>query len=171
MKSVYYAIFESHLCYASLFWDQNPDVVKMPQLLQKKPLRIMFFRAKTPMQALYLKTPKFLSPLRRLFLKIPFLLANLQSSYRHLSWIAGSNILLSFTLTIIGGQILVILTYRLTELKQYGGYSMIVNAIHVWNHLQSCHQNFILYQLSKLKLEEILMTYFLNRNNQQTLHI
>ena len=37
--------------------------------------------------------------------------------YCHLSLIAGSNFLLRLTLTILDGQILVILKYLLTELK------------------------------------------------------
>ena len=31
--------------------------------------------------------------------------------------------------------------------KTYGRYSMFVNAIYVWNHLQNCHQNVILHHL------------------------
>ena len=36
LRSVYYAIFESHLCYASLVWAQNTNSVKRLHLLQKK---------------------------------------------------------------------------------------------------------------------------------------
>ena len=36
---------------------------------------------------------------------------------------------------------------------------MIANAIYVWNHLQICHQNVILYQLRANKLKEILTTF------------
>ena len=46
LSSVYYAIFESHLCYASLIWAQNTNSVKRLQLLQKKSLRIMFFQSR-----------------------------------------------------------------------------------------------------------------------------
>ena len=45
LRSVYYAIFESHLCYASLVWAQNTNSVKRLHLLQKKSLRIMFFQS------------------------------------------------------------------------------------------------------------------------------
>ena len=46
LRSVYYAIFESHLCYASLVWAQNTKSVKILSLLQKKSLRIMFFQSR-----------------------------------------------------------------------------------------------------------------------------
>ena len=31
-------------------------------------------------------------------------------------------------------------------IKTYGRYSRFVNSVYVWNHLQSCHQNFIFRQ-------------------------
>lgn len=46
--------------------------------------------------------------------------------------------------------------------NNYGRYSVTVNAIYIWNNLQRRHQDFILYQLSTNKLEEILITFFLN---------
>ena len=44
LKSVYYSIFESHLCYASLVWAQNTDSIERLNLLQKKVLRVLFFQ-------------------------------------------------------------------------------------------------------------------------------
>ena len=46
LRSVYYAIFESYLCDASLVWAQNTNSVKRLHLLQKKSLRIMFFQSR-----------------------------------------------------------------------------------------------------------------------------
>ena len=42
LRSVYCAIFESHLCYALLVWGQNTNSVKKLHLLQKKSLRMLF---------------------------------------------------------------------------------------------------------------------------------
>ena len=36
LRSVYYAIFESHLCYASLVWAQNTNSVKKASLITEK---------------------------------------------------------------------------------------------------------------------------------------
>ena len=69
LRSVYYAIFEYHLCYASYVRVQNTNSVKRLHLLHKKSLRIMFFQSRNPIQAIYLKFPKFLSPLIRQTLK------------------------------------------------------------------------------------------------------
>ena len=49
--------------------------------------------------------------------------------------------------------------------KIYGRYSMFVNSIYVWNHLQRCHQNVIFQQLRANKMNKILITFFLNRYN------
>ena len=45
LRSIYYAISESHLSYASLVWAQNTKSVKSLHLLQKKSLIIMFFES------------------------------------------------------------------------------------------------------------------------------
>ena len=44
-------------------------------------------------------------------------------------------------------------------------FSMIIYAIHVCNHLQSCHFNFKFDQLRTDRVKKILITYFLNRYN------
>ena len=38
--------------------------------------------------------------------------------------------------------------------KTFGSCSMLVNAIYVWNHLPSYHQNFIFHQLRVSKMKE-----------------
>ena len=68
LRSVYYAKFEYHLCYASLVWAQNTNPVKRLYLLQKSFI---------PIEVLCLKCPKFLSALIRQLLKTAFLLVNL----------------------------------------------------------------------------------------------
>ena len=70
LRSVYYAIYESHLCYASLVWVQNTYSVKRLHLLQKTPLSIMFFRSRNSYTGSF-------SPLIRQPLKTAFLLPNL----------------------------------------------------------------------------------------------
>ena len=60
LRSVYYAIFESHLCYASLAWAQNTNSVKRLHLLQKKSLRIMFFQRRNSHTGPLFKVSKIL---------------------------------------------------------------------------------------------------------------
>ena len=79
---------------------------------------MFFIKAKISTQNHYLKIPKFLSPFIRQPLKTAaFLLANLDRDYYHLSSLAGSDVLLTHTLMILDGQILVILVNTLPVLK------------------------------------------------------
>ena len=43
LKSIYHAIFESHLFYSCLVWAQNINSIKRLYILQKKSLRLMYF--------------------------------------------------------------------------------------------------------------------------------
>ena len=104
LRLVYYAIFVSNLCDASLVWAQNTNSVKRIRLLQKNPSECSF-KAEIPIQVLYLKCPKFFSPLIRQPLKSAFLLANLRLANQ------------KEALQIKDGQMLVILKYPLSVLK------------------------------------------------------
>ena len=63
LRSVYYAIFEFHLCYASLALAQDTNSVKRLHLLQKKSLRLMFFQSRNSHTAPLFKVSKILKSL------------------------------------------------------------------------------------------------------------
>ena len=46
LKSIYFAIFESHLSYCSLVWAQNFRTIQRIVILQKKPVRIINFHSR-----------------------------------------------------------------------------------------------------------------------------
>ena len=46
LKSVYYAMFKPHLSYSSIFWAQNLNSIKRFFVLEKKSLRIIYFRSR-----------------------------------------------------------------------------------------------------------------------------
>ena len=58
LRSIYHAIFESHLSYASLAWAQNSSSVKRLNILQKKinQTNVYFFKIETLTQVLFPKT-------------------------------------------------------------------------------------------------------------------
>ena len=93
LRSVYYSIWESHLCYASLPWAQNNKSVENPS-------KLCSFKVAILTQVLYLKTQKLFSPLIRLLLKTAFILANILKVYYHLPSVTGSNSNLNHTLMI-----------------------------------------------------------------------
>ena len=61
LKSVYYAIFKSHLCYASLVWAENTNSGIRLHLPQKKSLRIIFFRSRNFQRGPLFKDSKILN--------------------------------------------------------------------------------------------------------------
>ena len=116
LRSVYYAIFESHLCYASLVWAQNNNSVERLHLLQKKSLRLIFFQSRNSHTGPVFKMSKIL----KFFDKTA--LENCIFISKSLKWLLPSIFNNWFkcsfeTLMILDGQILVILKHPLTILK------------------------------------------------------
>ena len=92
MRSVYYAIFESHLSYVSIVWSQNTNSVKRHHLLQKKYLRIMFFQSfQNFHQGLSFKVSKILKSFDKTGHVNCIFLANLSKGYCLLFSITGSD--------------------------------------------------------------------------------
>ena len=123
------------------------------------------FKAEIPIQAIYLKFPKFLSPLIRQPLKTALFISKslkmLLPSF-FINWIKFSFESHSHDTRWSNLGYLKILCYRT---KTYSRYSMLLNSIYVWSHLQSCHQNVIFHQVRAKKLKEMLITFFINRYN------
>ena len=161
LRSVYNAILESHLCYASLLWAQNTNSVKRLHL-QKKSLKIMFFQSRNFHTGSLFKVYKILKSFDKtalgncIFIRksLKELLPAIFNNW--LSFFFLSHTLMHDTRWSNLGY-LKIPSYRN---KTYGRYSVFVSSIYSWSHLQSCNQNVILHQL-----KEILITFFLNRYN------
>ena len=156
LRSVYCAIFESHLYYASLAWAQDSNSVKRLHLLQKKSLRLMFFQSRNSHTGSLFKMSKILKSFDKTALENSIFISKSIKGFKfsfetHSHDTRWSNL-----------GYLKIPTYHT---KTYGRYSMSVNSIYVWNHLQSCRQNVIFQQLRANKLKEILINFFLNRYN------
>ena len=165
LRSVYYAIFESYLCYTSLVWAQNNNSVKRLHLLQKKSLRLMFFQSRNSHTGPLFKTSKILNSFdKRALENCIFISKSIKGLLPSIlnNWFKFSFETLSHDTRWSNLGYLKTPSYHI---KTYGRYSMFVNSIYVWNHLQSCHQNVIFQQLRANKLKEILINFFLNRYN------
>ena len=164
-RSVYYAIFESHLFYASLVWAQNNNSAKGLHLLQKKSLRLMFFQSRNSHTGPLFKMSKILKSFDKTALENCIFISKsikglLPSTFNN--WFKYSFETHSDDTRWSNLRYLKITSYHT---KTYRRYSMFVNSIYVWNHLQSCHQNVVFQQLGANKLKEILINFFLNRYN------
>ena len=114
-----------HLCYASLVWAQKTSVKKL-YLLQKKSLTIKFFQSETFIDCKLLKLFDK-TALKNCILISKSLERLLLSVFKN--WL---KFYLNLTLIKPNGQMSVALKYPFAE-----SYSMIVNAVYIWNHLQN----------------------------------
>ena len=146
LRSVYYAILESHLCYDSLVWAENTDSVKSLHLSQKKSLRIMFFQSRNSHTGHLCKVSKILKSFDKTVLEnCIFISKSLKGSLPSIfnNW---SNFFFESHSHDTRWSNLGYLKIPLHHTKTYGRYSMFVNSIYGWNHLQRCHQNVIFHQ-------------------------
>ena len=147
LTSVCYAIFESYLCYASLVLAQNTNSIKSLHFLQKKSFRLMFFQSRNSHTGPLFKVSKILKSFEKtalgncIFIRksLKWLLPSIFNNWFKFSFESHSNDTRRSNL-----GYLKISSYHT---KTYGRYSMFLNSIYVWNHLQSCHQNVKFYQL------------------------
>ena len=76
-KSVYYASFESHLCYTFLFWAQNSNLVKRVTPITRKIPKIVFFQSRNSHTGPLLRDFKTLTSFDKTALENHILLTNL----------------------------------------------------------------------------------------------
>ena len=95
LQPVYYAIFESHLCYASLVWAQNTNSVKRLLLLKKKSLRIMLLQSKNSNAGPSFKVSKILKSFDKIALENCIFVSKSLKGYCLLSSITGLNFIFS----------------------------------------------------------------------------
>ena len=135
LRSVYYAIFECHLCYMSLVWAQNTNSLKRLNLLQKKSPRIMFFESRNSHTGPLFKLSKILKSFDEAALENSiFISKSLKGLLSPIfnNWFKFSFESHSHDTRWSNLGYLKIPFYRT---KTYGRYSIFVNAIYVWNHL------------------------------------
>ena len=106
LKSIYHAIFELQLCYASLFWTYNSSSDRRLYILQKQSLRLMLFQNRNTHACPLFKNSKVLKFSDKIALE-NFILVNLLANFYQKSFVTGSLYLLNFTHIIPNGQTMV----------------------------------------------------------------
>ena len=159
-KSVYYAVFESHLWYASFVWARNTNSVKRLYLLLKKSLKIMLFQSQNSHTGPLFKDSKILRSFNKAALENCIFISKtfkglLPSVYNN--WFT-----FSFEPTRWANLGYPEIPSYLTKI--YGRYLMIVKEICL-ESLTKLPSYFIFHQLSTNKLKEITITFFLSRYN------
>ena len=147
-KSIYHAIFESHLFYSCLVWEQNISSIKRLYILQKKSLRLMYFLNRNahtiPLfkDSNILKLPDNLALQNYIFIKNYFNQA-LPISFKKFFTLSTDSHTHNTRWSNLG-----CLKIPPHKTKIYGRRSVNISAIYTWNYLQSHHKNIMFHQFS-----------------------
>ena len=163
LRSIYFAIFESHLNYSSIVWGQNVDSSNRLFLLQKKAIRTINFSHRLSHTSPLFSDSKVIKFYDKVSIEncifinksfshhLPSLFQDwfLLSSSTHNHQLRSSNI-----------GIIKVPSYKT---KSHGRLSCRVNAIYTWNNLQKQLKKFIFYKLNFNKIKKILTNYYLDQ--------
>ena len=161
LRSIYFAIFDSHLSYCCLVWAQNFSSIKRILILQKKPVRIINFQPRnshtSPLfkQNFILKFQdktclenilfinKFLSNLTQPVFSTWFSLPSDQHDYETSSSTQSN------------------LTKLFYKTNRYGKYSLTVSTVESWNKIRKQLKYMLLKDLSPRKIKTIVSNFYL----------
>ena len=155
LKSIYFAIFDSHINYANLIWGQNLNSAFRIVTLQKKAIRIINNQPRNSHSSLLFKKSNILKFEDKILINnIIFIsksINNLQH-FVHLLFIFCSDIHKYDTVSSSADKLFKP-SYRTDS---YGRNSVIIGAINCWNKMQNILRNQSLKSLYPNKIKTIL---------------
>ena len=172
LRSIYFAIFDSHLSYCCLVWAQNlnkKSSIKQILILQKKAVRIFDFQPRNSHTSPLFKQNFILKFQDKICLEnILFVsksLNNLSPSIFN-TWFSFSSDQHNYETSSSTQGSLMKLFYKT---DRYGKYSITVNAVELWNKIQKQPKSILLKDVSpnkikKLSLIFILITHHINNS-------
>ena len=162
LRSIYFAIFESHLNYSCLVWGQDNNSIKRLAILQKKAIRIINFEKRNAHTNPLFKKSKILKLLDKVMIEncifINKSLKNLLPTIFQ-NWFSFSSDIHSYSTSSSSLGLLHIPSFNTNK---YGRHSIITSAIYSWNHIQKQIKDLSLYTYKPNKLKALLSSYFLD---------
>ena len=156
LKTIYYAIFDSHINYANVIWAQNSNALNRVSALQKKALRIISFQPRD-----YYSSPLFKKQ-NLLKFKDKIQLENVLLVSKHFNNLLPSIFDNWFTLCsdIHNYNTAASLTGKLFKPSfhtiLYGKNSITLSAVNAWNKIQTAFGDVILKNLTTTQLKNLL---------------
>ena len=159
LKSIYFAIFESHLYYSCLVWAQNFLSVKRLYILQKKALRLMYFQKRNTHTSSLFSDSKILKFPDKVSMENCIFISNsihnvLPSVFQN--WFTSSLVQHEYN-TRWGEHGFFNIPRHCT--KAYGRFSITISALYKWNFLQSQHRDILFKKLKPNALRELLQKF------------
>lgn len=162
LRSICFAIFESHLTYSFLVWGQDNNSIKHLAILQKKAIRIMNFEKRNAHTNPLFKKSKILKLLDTVMIEncifVNKSLNNLLPSIFQ-NWFSFSSDIHPYRTS---SSSLCLLHIPSFNTNKYGKHSIITSAIYSWNHTQKQIKDLSLFTLKPNKLKSLLSSYFLD---------
>ena len=160
LRSIYFAIFDSHLSYCCLVWAQNFSSIKRILILQKKPVRIINFQPRNSHTSPLFKQNFILKFQDKICLEnilfVSKLLNNLTPSIFS-TWFSFSSDQHNYkTSSSTQGN----LTKLFYKTSRYGKYSITVSAVESWNKIQNQLKYMLLKDLSPKKIKAIVSNFY-----------
>ena len=162
LKSIYYALFESHINYACIIWGQNINTINRLYILQKKALRINNFKERNPHSSPLFHYSKIIKVADKvkiencLFInkhtnnKLPSIFTN---------WFTFSSMSHNYQTSFASKGSLQIPSVQTTSYEKNGfAYSVI----RTWNDIQKEMKGIMLNTFSLAKLKSLLIEFYLN---------
>ena len=160
LRSIYFAIFDSYSYYFCLFWAQNFSSIQLILILQKKFVRIIYFRLRN-----FHTSPLFKQNFILKF-QVKICLENILFVSKPLNNLSTSNFNTGFsfsseqhnyeTSSSTQGNLMK-LFYKA---NRYGKYSITVSAVESWNKIQKQLKSILLKDLSPNKIKTLATNFY-----------
>ena len=159
LRSIYFAIFDSHLSYCCLVWAQNFSSIKRILILQKKAVRIINFQPRNSHTSPLFKQNFILKFQDKICLEnILFVsksLNNLSPSIFN-TWFSFSSDQRNYETSSSTQWNFMKLFYKT---DRYGKYSITVSVVGSWNKIQKQPKSILLKDLSSNKIRTVATNF------------
>ena len=162
LKSIYYALFESHIHYACIIWGQNVCTINRLFILQKKALRLIHFKERNAHSApLFFKSKIVKLPNKIKIENCLFISKYVNNKLPPIfnSWFIFSSTCHNYETSFAAKGHLKIPTVTTTT---YGKGAFISMATKTWNNTQSQIKDPMINTFSPNKLKIFLFDFYLN---------
>ena len=162
LRTIYFAIFESHLNYANLVWGQNCSSTQRIFTLQKKAIRIISFQNRNSHSSPFFKENMILKFHDKIKIdNIVFINKSLNNSLPSVffNWFKFCSDIHNYETSSSANDHLFKQSYRTNA---YGKYSLKISAIDSWNEIQDQMGMITLKDLNSKELKELLNKKFID---------
>ena len=159
--SIYHAIFDSHLNYASIVWGQTKSSINRVFTIQKKAIRTIHFKGKFDhtsslfSESNIIKLPDKISIENCLFVSKSL---NNQLPEIFNNWFVFSSDTHRYETSCSEKGMLKVKSFNT---KSHGKQAVIYSAINTWNSLQKQLKHFLLHNLFTFQLKNFLKLHYL----------